>query len=121
MVGISETAEFYATDTVIRDVNAVEPAANIVVGESICLYSRVQGVRDCSADVNNPNIACTTSSGTSYKLVQMDGTVDVTGDSGGGWSWSNTAYGGHKGNCSGSAFSVADYFDEAIGIGVLTQ
>ena len=43
--------------------------------------------------------------------------MTLGGDSGGGWSLGNKAYGGHKGLCfSKSSFSVADLFDEALGV-----
>jgi len=47
----------------------------------------------------------------------MDGPgVLIPGDSGGGWSVGNTAYGSFKGWCPDNvAFSVADLYDEAIG------
>lgn len=53
----------------------------------------------------------------------MDGDTAIGGDSGGGWSFAGTAYGGHYGNCSPDfpnrdAWSVASLFDEAIGVRV---
>lgn len=98
-------------------VAAVEPRANIAIGESICVFGRASNDRDCSLRVENPNVFC----GTPQKLVQMDGFVTEGGDSGGGWSWGTTAYGGHYGYCfNKSSFSVADLFDEALGVVVDT-
>jgi len=56
------------------------------------------------------------------RLVLMNGDVGVPGDSGGGWSFETTAFGSHKGNClevpDKEVFSVADLYDEAIGVSV---
>lgn len=113
-----EADDFYADEFgSIRDVAAVEPRAGISVGEAICVYGRSSNHRDCSLRVENANVWCP---GGPEKLVQMDGDVAIGGDSGGGWSFNNTAYGSHKGNCwYKDSFSVADLFDEALGIAVI--
>jgi hypothetical protein len=110
-----EADDFYADEfNNIRDVAAVEPRANIAVGEFICVYGRASNHRDCSLKVENPNVFC---GFPQQKLVQMNGAVTIGGDSGGGWSFNFTAYGGHFGLCWGkSSFSVADLFDEALGV-----
>lgn len=112
-----EVDDFYADEfNNIRDVAAVEPRANIAVGEFVCVYGRASNHRDCSLKVENPNVFCGIGP---QKLVQMNGDVTDPGDSGGGWSFNFTAYGGHKGNCfNKSSFSVADLFDEALGVAV---
>lgn len=115
---VFEPDDFYSDATTIRDVGAVEARWNISVGESICGYGRASNVRDCTLDVNNNNLAC----GHLSRMVEMNGEALVPGDSGGGWSFGVTAYGAHYGNCgSNDMFSVADLFDEAIGVSVLTQ
>lgn len=113
----NEADDFYADEfNNIRDVAAVEPRANIAIGEAICVYGRASNHRDCSLTVENPNVWCPFGP---EKLVQMNGAVTIGGDSGGGWSFGNTAYGGHFGLCwSKSSFSVADLFDEALGVAV---
>jgi hypothetical protein len=108
--------DFYARSTDIRDVTAVESAAGISVGEDICLYSRVTNVRGCST-VNVTNMNCGTGA---LKQVHMNSAFGVGGDSGSGHSFGNKAYGSHTGNCwvngtFGDFFSVADYFDDALG------
>jgi streptogrisin C len=112
-----EADDFYSDElNQIRDVAAVEPRANIASGESICVYGRASNRRDCSLVVENPDVFC---GWPQQKLVQMNGAVTIGGDSGGGWSFGNTAYGGHYGLCWGkSSFSVADLFDEALGVAV---
>jgi streptogrisin C len=50
----------------------------------------------------------------------MDAITSVVGDSGGGWSYGSKAYGSQKGHCaSKDAWSVADLFDEALGVKVI--
>lgn len=112
-----EADDFYADEfNNIRDVAAVEPRANIAIGESICVYGRASNHRDCSLRVENPDVFC---GFPQQKLVQMNGAVTIGGDSGGGWSFNFTAYGGHYGLCfNKSSFSVADLFDEALGVAV---
>jgi streptogrisin C len=112
-----EADDFYADEfNSIRDVSAVEPRGNISVNESICFYGRSSNHRDCSLEVENPDVFC---GFPQQKFVQMNGSVTLGGDSGGGWSFNNTAYGGHYGLCFGkSSFSVADLFDEALGVTV---
>ena len=115
--GQAEADDFYADEfNNIRDVTGVEPRANIAIGEAICFYGRASNNRNCTLEVENPNVFCGIGA---QKLAQMNGDVTDPGDSGGGWSFGGTAYGGHKGNCFGeSSFSVADLFDEALGVSV---
>ena len=118
-----EPDDFYADAATIRDVAAVEARGNITVGESVCQYGRSSNDRDCSLDVQDVSQACTNSGVFNNRLVLMNGDTAIGGDSGGGWSFGNTAYGGHKGNCNPDfpnrdAWSVAALFDEAIGVRV---
>lgn len=114
----AEADDFYADATSIRDVSLVERRANIAVNELICAYGRSSNVRHCSLKVKNVSIAC----GNLNRLVQMNGDTQIVGDSGGGWSVGETAYGGHSGNCDGlDSFTVADLFDEALNVFVPTS
>lgn len=115
-----EPANFYASASDLRTVSAVEPRANITVGEWVCSYGRSSNVRDCSLDVENTTWSCTVSGVFNDRLVRMNGVGStIGGDSGGGWSFGNTAYGSHKGKCSTNAvWSVADLYDEALGVRV---
>ncbi|MEE8525355.1 MAG: hypothetical protein V3T72_15570 [Thermoanaerobaculia bacterium] len=82
-----EPDDFYATATSIRDVAAVEPRANITVGEAICVYGRSSNSRDCSDTVFRTSISCTNSGVFNDRLVAMNTTrTTIGGDSGGGWS-----------------------------------
>ena len=122
----AEPDDFYATATSIRDVASVEPRANITVGEAICVYGRSSNSRDCSHRVLRTSISCTVSGVFNDRLVGMDAwNTTIGGDSGGGWSFNFTAYGSTKGVCTingalRNVFSVADLYDEALGVNVMT-
>ncbi len=120
-----EPAEFYATATARRATLTIEAIASISQGESICQYGRSSNDRDCSLDVDRINQVCTNGGVTNRRLVLMDGDTGIPGDSGGGWSFSNRAYGGHKGNCADvpgqEVFSAAAHFPVALGVTVRTQ
>ena len=118
----TEPAIFYATQTSTRNVLSVEPRANITIGESICFYGRSSNSRDCSFDVAATSVSCTVNGVFNNRLVRMNGNSAIGGDSGGGWSWGTRAYGSVKGICGGGAvFSVADLYDEAIGVRVRVE
>lgn len=118
------TANFYASENDIRKVRSIEPIGNIVVGEPICFYGRFSNRRDCSLRVQNTSTSCNFNDGSGWtgNLIQMNGNVTASGDSGGGWSWGTRAYGSHVGYCSGkNVFTPVDLFDEGMGVRVLTQ
>ncbi len=117
----NESARFYSDANNIRNVNAVEARANITLGETVCVYGRNSNSRDCSLDVEKLSHSCTVSGVYNDRLVRMNGHVTTGGDSGGGWSLGNRAYGSTKGNCGGNVWSVADLYDEALGVRVLTK
>ncbi|WP_100445493.1 chymotrypsin family serine protease [Glycomyces xiaoerkulensis] len=117
-----EPARFYASPNNLRDTLSIEPWSDFTVGESICMFGRATGSRECGLDVEDAWVSCTFSGTTIDSLVQMDGDVTTGGDSGGPWSWGNRAYGSHVGDCGGkNVFSRVDDFDEAIGVTVRTQ
>jgi streptogrisin C len=110
---VGEPDDFYADDSLIRDVSSVEPIANLSIGEPVCVYGRASFTRDCSLDVLDPSIEC----GNLNRIVQMNGDTQIGGDSGGPWYFGNEAYGGHFGNCFGlDSFTLASNFDEALGV-----
>lgn len=120
--GHLEPARFYASAGTLRDTNSLEARANISVNESICVYGRFSNDRDCSLDVEDVSVGCTVDGVWNGRLVQMDGRAVVQGDSGGGWSFGTRAYGSTKGWCGGlDVFSVADLYDEALGVTVRLQ
>ncbi len=113
-------AMFYASETSMRSATSVEPVSGISVGESVCQYGRSSNVRHCSPDIFSVSVTCTFDGILTQRLAQTDTDVGIPGDSGGGWSNYTTAYGSHVGNCgvNKEVFSVADYYDEALGVTV---
>lgn len=107
----------------VRNVESVEPISNLVVGERICFYGQSSNRRDCDFRVERVSVSCTISNVPNSRLVRMDSmNTNIGGDSGAGWSWNTRAYGSGKGICaSKNVFSAADYYDEAIGVRVLTN
>ncbi|MFI6712428.1 S1 family peptidase [Nonomuraea sp. NPDC050478] len=112
---------FYASSADVREARSVEPVAAISLGESVCQYGRSSNVRHCTPDVDSVSVTCTFAPFPfpTERLVGTDNDVGISGDSGGGWSFNDTAYGSHVGNCdNGEVFSAADYYDEALGVQV---
>ena len=121
-----EPAQFYASSTDLREVNSLEARANISVGESVCVYGRASDSRNCGLTVFRTSVSCTVNGVFNDRLVAMNGTATTNGDSGGGWTFGTRAYGSTKGRCtfdgaSRNVWSVADLYDEALGVTVLTQ
>jgi len=109
-------------------VAAVEPQTGITVGEAVCVYGRSSLVRGCGTTVTFPVTSCTLGGFTYGQLAAMSGPGTIApGDSGGGWSFNNTAYGSTTGWCNygdgigRAVWSAADRFDEALGFSVRTS
>lgn len=121
-----EPAQFYASATDLREVNSVEPRSSITAGESVCVYGRSSNSRNCGLTVYRTSVSCTVNGFFNDRLVAMNGTATIGGDSGGGWTFGTRAYGSTKGRCtfdgaSRNVWSVADLYDEALGVSVITQ
>jgi len=120
----TEPPNFFTNATSIRGVTAVKPLADITVGERICVYGRASNAADCTMTVFMTRAACTVDGVFNDRLVAMNTATTITdGDSGGPWYNLNTAYGSSKGFCNfnrirRAMFSVADLYDEAIGVSV---
>jgi streptogrisin C len=108
--------DFYADPSTIRDTHAVRASTAMTQGRSVCVYGRSSNQRFC-LNIEAASVSCLGLN----RLVRMNGGPTIPGDSGGGWSSSNDAFGSHVGLCSGkSVFSVADFYDEAISFRVAT-
>lgn len=121
-----EPPEFYASASTLRNTNSVESIVSISIGESVCLYGRTSNSRDCSSVIASTSWSCSIAGFDVGSMARTNQDIGVGGDSGGGWSYSTTAYGGHVGWCphNGSTFDVftiADLFDEALGVQVRTN
>ncbi|SDL32663.1 hypothetical protein SAMN05216298_3426 [Glycomyces sambucus] len=92
------------------------------MGETICVFGRKTDVRRCSAGVQNIFYSCTLEGYLTESLIRMKDAYTVKGDSGGGWSFVNRAFGSHVGLCGGkSVFTLADDLDHALGVTVLLK
>lgn len=113
-----ESDDFFSDNAVTRDVVTVEPRASISVNEYVCAYGRSSNDRDCTLQVLNVSSTC----GSLSRVVKMNGDTQIGGDSGGPWFFANTAFGSHIGNCGSiEIWSVADLYDEALGVYVPTN
>jgi len=120
--GVNDPDDFYADEGLIRDVSGVEQRSEISVDEPVCFFGRTSDDRDCSLEVHKTSVACTNDGVFNDRLVMMNGRgVAELGDSGGGFSFGNTAYGSVKGWCEPEewlTFSVASLYDQALNISV---
>jgi hypothetical protein len=95
---------FYADFNDIRPVRRVKPT-NTMVGRSVCRYGRASNFRSCSHTVTSTFafMTFTNSFGLPtypfhlYPMVSITNDTSDFGDSGGGWSWGETAWGVHAG------------------------
>lgn len=117
-----ELAEFYATATTIRDVTSVR-ATNTMVGNSVCVYGRSSNSRSCAHVVEAVGVTVTFSDGvTVSNLARASGDTTIGGDSGGGWSFNNAAWGVHSGsNGSQSFFTPAQQAQSILSVTILTK
>ena len=123
-IGEFEPDGFYVTG-IPRDVTAIENVANISINEIVCAASlfSVPPNENCSRRVAASSWSCTNQGITYHRLVLMDGEATIPGDSGGPWFIATRAYGSTKGTCetgplNQDMFSVADLYQEALGVQV---
>lgn len=123
-----ELAEFYAEQGVIRDVNDLWNGLEIFgiqigVGDTVCQYGRFSNNRSCNKTVEALGVQVTFTDGiTRGNLARTDNPTSIGGDSGGGWSYNFTAFGGHVGSSSTKAYFLPVYYiQNELGLTVLTQ
>ena len=113
-----EYDDFYADATTIRDVSGIK-ATNSMVGGSVCVYGRSSNIRTCNHTVEAINVTVNANGTTVKKLVRASNVSTIGGDSGGGWSWNNTAWGIHHGIGSNkSYFMPVQEAQTALGVTV---
>ena len=117
----AEYARFYANVNDFRSVHLMFLAEGISAGDSMCGFGRKTLGERCGT-VWATYVTC----GSLGHMVLMVTSFMATGDSGGPFFLGTTAAGDFQGWCifsgtSHTEFSVADYFDEAIGATLLFE
>ncbi|MBA3688515.1 MAG: hypothetical protein H0W81_06780 [Chloroflexi bacterium] len=117
----SEYARFYANVNDFRSVHLMFLAEGISAGDSMCGFGRKTLGERCGT-VWATYVTC----GSLGHMVLMVTSFMASGDSGGPFFLGTTAAGDFQGWCtiggtSHTEFSVADYFDEAIGATLLFE
>ena len=88
-----EPDDFYANSTSIRDVTGTR-STNTMVGNSVCVYGRSSNVRTCNHTVQAVGLTINDGTRTITQMARSNNATSIIlGDSGGGWSWNNTAWG----------------------------
>ena len=121
-----EVPRFYASAGNQRYVTSTR-SENTMVGRTVCVYGRSSNLRTCNhvitlinetVGVQQPNGSIRVTGG----LAEATNTSTQTGDSGGGWSYGNQAYGTHVGQGGGfSYFFPVEEAEVALGVTVLTN
>lgn len=111
-----EPDDFYARQGEIRDVSGIRSTWTMF-GGTVCEYGRSSNTRTCNHTVTGLFVTVNYSIGTVNNLVRVSGDNSIGGDSGGGWSFNNTAWGVHSGsNGSESYFTPAQLAESALGV-----
>jgi hypothetical protein len=119
----TEVAEYFATNTAIRDVTGIKLTFLMLPGQSVCEYGRSSGTRTCAHTVIANNVTATFTDGvTVSNLVRVTGDNSIGGDSGGPWSWGTIAWGVHSGsNGTTSLFTPVQRVQSELNVTILTQ
>lgn len=111
-----ELDDFYATATTIRDVSGIRWTL-AMFGASVCEYGRSSNNRTCNHTVNGIFVTVNYPQGTVSNMVRVSGDSSIGGDSGGGWSWGNIAWGVHSGsNGFQSYFTPAQTAESSLNV-----
>ncbi len=121
-----ELGQFFASANSIRDVSFIRATENML-DETICRYGRVSNIRTCNHTIfslgNTVIFAGASADGGDLRirgLAFATNNSSVPGDSGGGWSFNNTAWGIHTGFSSDSVsyFTPIQVAQEALSVAV---
>lgn len=116
-----ELAEFYANANSIRTVKGIRPT-NTMVGAAVCVYGRTSNRRTCNHTIEAVGMIFSASGYTLGNQARASNNSLLPGDSGGGWSWGNTAYGVTTGYGYGkSYFTTIQEAQSALRVTVLTK
>ncbi len=101
---------FYADFNDIRPVRRVKPV-NTMVGRPVCRYGRASNFRSCNHTVSTTAAIMLFDIYPFFlaPMVKITNDTSAFGDSGGGWSWGETAWGVHAGR---SISGAVGYFSD---------
>jgi hypothetical protein len=100
-----EVPEFYASSSSIRNVSAMKLTFTML-GGSVCRYGRSSNIRTCNHTVTGTYVNVISGGTLLGSMVTASNHSGIPGDSGGGWSWGNTAWGVHSGSIPSTGESV---------------
>ncbi len=91
-------------------------STDMMKGKDVCLYGRGSNKRICNMEVIEVDVVIEDPNGKKYgNMALTDSPASTSGDSGGGWSWNNTAFGVHFGsNNHHSAFTTIEAAEDAM-------
>jgi hypothetical protein len=118
-----ELAEFYSSDGIIRDVTSIR-TTNTMVGNYVCVYGRASHTRTCDHIVQAVGVTVLADGIVSVgNLARASNASTMGGDSGGRWSWANTAWGVHHGRDSSgnSYFTPVQEAQDAVLLPILIK
>ena len=116
-----EPAEFYASSGQIREVNAWHWTWSMP-GSAVCRYGRSSNIRTCNHTVLNIGVTVNQNGTLVGSMVTASNHSGIGGDSGGGWSWGNTAWGIHSGSIWNGTTSVfTPIYEGMISVGTFIK
>ena len=118
----AELAEFHPGGAIIRHVTGTRSTSSML-GNYVCSYGRSSNIRTCNHRVTATNMTIHYSSGHIYRhLARANNDSLLAGDSGGGWSWNNTAWGVTSGHGGGNSyFTPARVAEAYLGVRILSK
>jgi hypothetical protein len=117
----TEVDDFYADASAIRDVTGVR-STFAMVGSNVCRYGRMTNFRSCDHWVTDVLASIEIDEVIIHDLAVASGVTDLDGDSGGGWSFGNTAWGVHTGRfipANESYFTSANEAEHQLSVDIL--
>lgn len=113
----NELDDFYSDAVTIRDVTGIR-TTNTMVGNVICFYGRASNVRTCNHEVEAVDVNVVVDGTPVGDQARASNDSAIGGDSGGGWSVGNTAWGvqsSHDDN-DNSYFTPVQQAQTALGV-----
>lgn len=91
-----EVPEFFASSVQVRDVLSTRSTFWMLPGQPVCVYGRASNVRNCNHVMIASRVSLRIEGTRLRRMAVVTGDSSIGGDSGGGWSWNNQAWGVHS-------------------------